>query len=113
MNGFGRQYGPLRLDYGPEWSDLKCDQCGATWVGIIDEPCGWCDAALERMTRWQAELVIQRPDVDPEDSRYNTAMRAWAARMATAVTAGIITKRQADNAWLRGRNGPSREHHAA
>jgi hypothetical protein len=58
LDGVGRQNGPLRPDYGPNWAELKCDQCGATWVGVIGDPCGWCEKALEEMTKGMvAELV--------------------------------------------------------
>lgn len=46
--GHGAQAGVLRPDHGDGWAELRCDNCGAGWVGVIGEPCGWCADRLER-----------------------------------------------------------------
>jgi hypothetical protein len=103
LTGIGHQQGPHRLDWGPGWADLKCDQCDATWTGPIGETCHYCVVALENMRRWQADIILhpQLPDID--DTRRTAAVHAWAQRLATAVRAGLITRQQADNAYQRER----------
>lgn len=103
MTGIGRQAGRLHPEYGPGIALLKCDNepCGATWVDPIDTPCPWCLEAIERQKVWQAELTLKPPDVDPADSTYDGAMRAWRQRLKVAVQAGLITEMKAKNAWDR------------
>jgi hypothetical protein len=64
LDGVGRQNGPLRPDYGPNWAELKCDQCGAGWVGIIDDPCGWCEKALEDMRHRDGVELVDRESLN-------------------------------------------------
>jgi len=90
LNGVGLQDGRMRPDYGPHWADLRCCACGATWVGVPGDPCGWCTEALRIITEFQAELVCRRPDVDPAAANYDAAIVAWAERLARAVNAGLI-----------------------
>jgi hypothetical protein len=59
LDGVGRQAGPLRPDYGPGYADLICDQCGAGWVGKIDDPCTWCEDAKARLLEEQRRLDRQ------------------------------------------------------
>jgi replicative DNA helicase len=59
LDGVGRQAGPLRPDYGPGYADLICDQCGAGWVGKIDDPCTWCEDAKVRLLEEQRRLDRQ------------------------------------------------------
>jgi hypothetical protein len=101
LDGHGQQAGILRPEYGDGWAELQCDECDATWVGPIGEPCNWCAVALDNMRKWQAEKVLEAPDVDVEDERYDNAFDAWAERLAVAVKAEIITDTQADLAWRR------------
>jgi hypothetical protein len=104
MNGVGEQHGPLRPDYGPDWAELICDKCDATWVAIIGSNCLWCQRALENMCRWQAELTLRLPDIDPDDQRYDNAMTAWAQRLARAVNAQLITEAKARLALARAKS---------
>lgn len=83
-----------------EWH-LACNACGATWVGFAGEPCQWCIDALERQQEHQAELLLQPPDVSPDDVLYGDRMRGWADCMAVGVEAGLITVKQAENTLAR------------
>jgi hypothetical protein len=95
LDGIGRQAGPLRPDYGPDWAELACDQCSATWVGRIGDPCDWCEKALERMRQWAGEDALRPPEVDPDDIRYDARMAAWAGRLRRAVSVGLILEADA------------------
>ena len=101
MNGVMIQVGKLRPDWGPAFCDVQCIACGATAVGIVGEACWWCQRSHEIMCQHQAELVMRAPEVDPADARYDTAMKAWAQRVANAVKAGVITRDQANAVWRR------------
>jgi hypothetical protein len=105
LDGHGQQTGILRPEYGDGWAELQCDECDATWVGPIGEPCNWCATALDNMRRWQAEKVLEAPEVDPEDERYDGVMVAWGKRLRVAVEAGIITEQQARTAYERATRG--------
>jgi hypothetical protein len=114
--GTGRQRGPLRLDYGPTWADLECDVCGATWVGELDDPCGWCEDRAARDLQ-DVRRAILWPDWSiPQGERYDdlseldrlvwdttrgirrgaAVEHAWAERLRQAVEAGIITPAEAE-----------------
>lgn len=97
INGYGIPQTPR----GDGWHDLACNTCGATWVGHSHDPCWWCQRHLELLQTHQAELVLEPPDIDPDDSRYLTAMNAWAERLARAVAADLITDTEARNAWTK------------
>jgi hypothetical protein len=101
LDGHGQQTGILRPEYGDGWADLTCDECDATWVGPIGEPCNWCATALDNMRKWQAEKVLEAPDVDVDDERYEGVMLGWRERLRVAVTAELISDQQARNAWER------------
>ena len=101
LDGVGRQQGPLRLDWGPTWADLKCDQCGATWVGQIDDPCSWCQRSLELARMYQRDLLLKPPDADPSDATYPARMIAWAERLDRGVQAELINQRDAEAALRR------------
>lgn len=99
--GVGRQVGPLRLDWGPNFANLECCVCEATWVGPLGEPCYWCERLDQIQRKHQAEIVSRPPDIDRADTRFVPAMRAWGERLARAVAAGIVTEDRARNAWRR------------
>lgn len=79
----------------------RCDDCGAMWEGDGGDECGWCAEALERQRQWHAEQMLQAPEVDPDDIRYDGVMQGWAERLAVAVGAELITRQQAERAWKR------------
>lgn len=85
----------------PHERNLKCDVCGATWVGADGDPCTWCADALNRQAKWQAELLLQPPDIDPDDRNHDNVMLAWAQRLKRGVEAELVTQMQASNAWER------------
>jgi hypothetical protein len=110
-----------RPDHGPEFYDLRCVVCGATWVGPLLDPCSWCaERAARNLLNLRHELLW--PDwVVPQDDRYEALSevdklvwdqtrgihrdvaveRAWAERLRHAVEAGIITAAEADDALNR------------
>ena len=93
--------GLQRPEYGPAIQDLACNACGATWAGIVGDPCTWCQEALERQHGYQAELLLTPPEVDRDDTNYETRMEAWVERMIVGVDAELITQQQAENVWAR------------
>lgn len=99
--GVGLQEGPTLPEYGPAIATLRCNACDATWIGLPGETCAWCQDAYRRMLDWQTEVVLRPPDVDRDDVRHVVALEAWAERLWTAVTAGIIDRRQAETALRR------------
>ena len=102
-NGVGRRHGVQRHDHGPGRWDLRCDQCGATWVGTPGEPCGYCHRSRQLATTHQAELDLRPPGHRDEES-----LLAWRRRMRRAVQAGRVTDQQARNAWERMRHEAAR-----
>jgi hypothetical protein len=101
LDGHGQQAGILRPEYGDGWAELQCDECDATWVGPIGEACNWCATALDNMRRWQAEKVLEAPEVDVEDANYLTAVERWRERLHRAASddAGLITPERARLAY--------------
>lgn len=94
FDGVGREITP-RPDWGPQYRDLECSECAATWVGPLLEPCPYCAGLFERSVAEQKTLVL-RPDLpDVGNPRRTTAERAWAERLAVAVQAGTVTEREA------------------
>lgn len=99
LNGHGVQDGPLRPDYGDGWAELKCDQCGATWVGVIGDPCGFCQDARIDMQLQQRELdrrngrlhVVPDPDVTDADEEHLPAEHDWAPVDLVAIAAAMRT----------------------
>lgn len=79
----------------------RCVTCGASWERHEGDECRWCAEALENMRRWQAETVLQPPDIDRDDITYDDVMRGWAERLANAVTAELIPRTKAEAAWKR------------
>lgn len=101
LNGVGLQSGLVRPEFGPLFYDLTCCACDATWAGVPGETCYWCASSYNRMIFDQAEMLLEPPDVDPDDRLYDTRMQAWAERLARGVDAEIITDIEATQAWKR------------
>ncbi len=101
LQGVGVQDGPRRPDIGPEYAELRCVACDATWVGGLFERCPWCARQLELLQRCAAETVLTPPDVDPDDRRRTFRLEAWADRLAVAVEAGTVTRDEALAVWQR------------
>lgn len=99
--GRGRQYGPLRPEWGERWAELHCDLCGYQWVGPLLEWCGRCPDLLDRNRRWQGELLLRGPTIEDDDPRRDDRLRAWAERLARGVDAGVISESQARAALAR------------
>lgn len=94
--GIGLPNGQQRPEIGPAMEDLECCACGARWVGTAGEQCTWCMRARLATITHQARLALAPPNTTEE-----LALKAWNARMRTAIDAGIITKDQARQAWKR------------
>ena len=95
------QIGLHRPDHGPEFFEVACPICQASWVGPIGDLCWFCAQAAEHQRRCEAQLVIVPPDVDRCSAKYVAAMSAWAARLANAVRAEIISEPNAYAVWNR------------
>lgn len=80
---------------------LRCVRCEATWVGPAFQACHYCSVALEVMRSHQAQLTLEPPDVDPDDTNYQPRMAAWAKRLRAAVDAQLITEKDAVTAMDR------------
>jgi hypothetical protein len=124
VQGFGRQTGPLRPDWGDGWAELECDVCQATWTGPIGEPCEYCHLWHQRALETQRQQLLY-PDhlqTSAGDPRYDNlscdesrqvwdatrgqrrgadSIVAWTRRLADAVQAELITPRQAEQAMRR------------
>lgn len=85
LSGRGFQDGPLRPDFGEGWAELRCDQCSATWVGVIGDPCGWCQDARIDMQLGQQALdrrngrlhAVPDPDVSDADEDHLPEEHDW------------------------------------
>lgn len=109
--GVGRPTGqPQTVQRFPDGSELHpieglhwlaCDVCDATWLGEPDDPCGWCYAAQRQQARWQAERILEPPDVDPDDTTRPGVLTAWGQRLANGVKAGLVEEEAARRAWGR------------
>ncbi len=96
--GRGLSTGQHRPDHAPECYDLECALCGATWVGTLLEPCGWCQDRIDAQTASQARLLLN-PVLPPSDTGSRpAAIAAWVTRLAHAAAAGIITELDAQHA---------------
>jgi hypothetical protein len=112
-----------RPDHGTGYQERVCTECDASWVGLADDGCGWCERALERQRADQRLLLLDPPHLrtsvgDPrydqlcEDSklvwdvtrgqrRGTDSVLAWTQRLARAVEAELITRREAEQAMRR------------
>jgi hypothetical protein len=82
---------------GLHW--LQCDVCDAAWLGDPDEPCGWCWEDEQRQIVWQADRLLEPPDIDPDDATRPNVLTAWGQRLANGVKAGLVDEQQARRAW--------------
>ncbi len=98
-SGIGRQNGPLRPDYAPGWADLACDQCGATWVGLIGQACAWCQAAIDGYLNRRRTATLTPPAVHSDDRRRPRVLATWVERLDWAVEAELISVQDASNAY--------------
>jgi hypothetical protein len=93
------------IGYGlPDGPWQRCVRCGATWDGYAMQACRWCWREYDQLLRWSAEKALTPPDVDPDDIRFPDALKAWAKRLAVAVSADLITDAQARSALTREAN---------
>jgi hypothetical protein len=99
--GIGLPTGPARPEYGPLEYGLTCICCKATWTGIPGDPCPWCETHIGQQRMWQIDLLLEPPDIDPQDINYADRMKGWAARMQVGIDAGLVTRAEADAAWKR------------
>ena len=110
-----------RPDHGEGMIQRVCD-CGAGWVGLPDDECGWCYEAhlrqLEEQRRrllWPEWMIKPGPRYDElsevdqavwDRTRGQTrdagSIEAWAERLARAVRSGLITAAEAETALTRG-----------
>ena len=91
--------GQMRPEYGPAIQELACNNCAATWAGIVGDPCWWCQDSLERQHGYQIELLLRAPEVDPDDETYDDRMWAWAQRLKNAVDTDLITRDEAERKY--------------
>lgn len=96
--GRGLLNGRHRPDHGPEFHDLQCALCGATWVGTLLEPCGWCQDRIDAQTVAQARLLLN-PHLPTGDR--SGAIVEWGRRLAVAVETGVISEHDAHQAITR------------
>lgn len=80
---------------------LKCVVCEASWYGDPLEACWWCQQHLDRLFKYQRELVLKPPENELADRARENALRAWAKRLENAVEQEVITEEEAKNALAR------------
>ena len=112
-----------RPDHGPGMQQRVCPDCKAGWVGLAEDPCGWCADAAERQVADERRLLLDPPWLRSSagDPRYDAlsevdkavwdatrgqtrgadSLKVWAERLARAVTSGLITRHEADRALTR------------
>lgn len=99
--GVGLPDGKQQPEYGPGIEELRCVRCDATWSGLAGDTCWWCQQAIQRQREHQADLVLEPPDVHPDDVTIDARFQGWRQRLAVAIDAGLITSTQAASAWRR------------
>lgn len=115
--------GVPRPDHGPGFHQRVCATCGAGWVGHDSDGdwCPWCELALERQRDDERRLLLDPPWLRKGSGRYDElsegqravwdrtrgqargthSVEMWVARLARAVTAGIIDEADARKAIRR------------
>jgi hypothetical protein len=108
--------GVPRPDHGPGMTQRAC-RCGAGWVGLPDDPCGWCADALERQVADERRMLLDPPSLHSDNghprydeldeldravwdrtrgqTRGTESVKTWLERLARAVRAGLITRAEA------------------
>ena len=99
--GIGLLDGRRRPDYGPEYAELRCSLCSATWAGPVFDACPWCADRLDAQRRHQVEVLLHPELPEVADARHDGAVRAWGERLARGVEAELLTEQQARAAWRR------------
>jgi len=46
-------------------------------------------------------MLLRRPEIDPDHGEADTVMMAWGERLQRAVTAGVLSRHEAERAWRR------------
>ena len=82
-------------------NDLTCTACEATWYGPPGEHCHYCARSRRIQLDHQASLVLEPPDVDPDDTLWAARMEAWVDRLKVAAMAGVVTQNEALHAITR------------
>jgi hypothetical protein len=118
--------GVPRPDHGPGWRERRCADCGAGWVGHVDDGddwCPWCERAEARQIEHERRMLLDPPwlrssEGDPRydrlsevdkavwdrtrgQSRGTDSLAAWETRLRRAVESGLVTKDEARTAWRR------------
>ena len=99
--GFGIPVGGAEDVEGARLFPLQCVVCDASWLGSPFEGCWWCQQHLERLFRYQRDLVLRPPENELADRARENALRAWAKRLENAVQQNVITEEEAKNALAR------------
>jgi hypothetical protein len=107
-------------EHGPGMIQRVCRDCGASWVGLAGDPCGWCAQAWERQVADQRRLLLDPPwlQTSQGDPRYDElsdddqavwdrtrgqsrgadSLQTWIDQLKRAVETGLVTRREADRA---------------
>lgn len=76
--------------HGPGMWWMECTVCGATWVGLTGEECGWClRRYLRQLADERVRLLAKRPDESDE---------AWIRRMWSGQQRGVIRRHEIERA---------------
>ena len=112
FDGTGRPTGTHTGAASRHIQELECHQCAATWVGKPGEYCAYCAGLYSRSVSEQKRLLL-RPELPDTDSTTRpAALTAWADRLAVAITAEVITRQQARQAFNRETMKAERRHAA-
>lgn len=112
--------GVPRPDHGPDMVERVCADCSASWVGRVDDGCGWCERREERLRADTRAMLLNPPSLrsDAGHPRYDAlddvgkavwdrtrgqtrgadSIAAWLSRLVRAVEAELITEADARRA---------------
>ncbi len=96
--GRGLSTGQHRPDHGPEFHDLRCALCGATWVGTLLESCQWCRDRIDAQRATQARLLLNPHLPSVDNPNRVGAIVEWGRRLAHATQTGVVTETDAHHA---------------